>query len=287
MGSVLAGAPKGHMRRSSTSPKKVNRIGEAARLGNFLTDRRIQLLEQIDRHGSISQAAKAVPMSYKAAWDAIDAMNNLAPRPLVERTTGGLHGGGSSLTDYGRRLIDCHCALEREYQGAIDRLSAQFGEADAADVGEFRQLLQRISMKASARNQFAGPVVALKEGPVDCEVSLRVDADVVLTAIVTKESVENLGIAKGVEMLAFVKSSSILLLEDTRTRISARNRISGTISRIDDGPVNAEVSLEFANGRRVLTSVITHDSLKAMGLKVGSRAMAAFKASSVFLVASD
>ena len=226
-------------------------------------------------------------MSYKAAWDGIDAMNNLAPRPLVERTTGGRHGGGSSLTNYGRRLIACHRALELEYRGALDRLSSQFGEADGADVVEFRQLLKKISMKASARNQFAGPVVAIKEGPVDCEVTMRVDGDVTLTAIVTKESVESLGIAKGVEVLAFVKSSSIVLLDDSGVRISARNRFSGTISRIHDGPVNAEVSLEFAEGRRVLAAVITHDSLRAMGLKVGSRAMAAFKASSVFLVANE
>jgi len=269
------------------APKTADRFGAESPLGNILTDRRIKLLEQIDRHGSISQAAKAVPMSYKAAWDGIDAMNNLAPRPLVERTTGGRHGGGSSLTNYGRRLIACHRALELEYRGALDRLSSQFGEADGADVVEFRQLLKKISMKASARNQFAGPVVAIKEGPVDCEVTMRVDGDVTLTAIVTKESVESLGIAKGVEVLAFVKSSSIVLLDDSGVRISARNRFSGTISRIHDGPVNAEVSLEFAEGRRVLAAVITHDSLRAMGLKVGSRAMAAFKASSVFLVANE
>lgn len=50
-------------------------------MGNFLGERRIRLLEAIDHHGSILQAAKAVPMSYKAAWDAVDDMNNLAPEP--------------------------------------------------------------------------------------------------------------------------------------------------------------------------------------------------------------
>ena len=47
-------------------------------LGAFLGDTRVRLLEAIDEHGSISQAAKHVPISYKTAWDAIDAMNNLA-----------------------------------------------------------------------------------------------------------------------------------------------------------------------------------------------------------------
>ena len=54
-----------------------------------------RLLEAIDLYGSISQAAKHVPLSYKAAWDAVDAMNNLADTPLVERSTGGKAGGGT------------------------------------------------------------------------------------------------------------------------------------------------------------------------------------------------
>ena len=66
--------------------------------GTFLGDTRIRLLEAIDQHGSISQAAKAVPISYKAAWDAVDAMNNLADQPLVVRSTGGKNGGGTQLT---------------------------------------------------------------------------------------------------------------------------------------------------------------------------------------------
>lgn len=47
-------------------------------MGSFLGDKRIRLLEAIDKFGSISQAAKAVPFSYKAAWDAVDDMNNVA-----------------------------------------------------------------------------------------------------------------------------------------------------------------------------------------------------------------
>lgn len=65
-------------------------------MGSFLGDKRIRLLEAIDTTGSISQAAKAVPLSYKAAWDAVDDMNNVAPEPLVNRAVGGRHGGAPS-----------------------------------------------------------------------------------------------------------------------------------------------------------------------------------------------
>lgn len=54
----------------------------------YLGAGRIDLLERIDECGSITQAAKRMGMSYKTAWDAVEAMNNLADRPLVVRATG-------------------------------------------------------------------------------------------------------------------------------------------------------------------------------------------------------
>ena len=63
---------------TSSPAKLIGRFGVDTGFGNFLGDTRIRLLEQIDAFGSISRAAKEVPLSYKAAWDAIDAMNNLA-----------------------------------------------------------------------------------------------------------------------------------------------------------------------------------------------------------------
>ncbi|MFO1410055.1 MAG: LysR family transcriptional regulator, partial [Steroidobacteraceae bacterium] len=64
----------------------------------FLADRRIALLEAIGECGSITAAAKRAGLSYKAAWDAVEAMNNLAEQPLVSAAVGGARGGGSQLT---------------------------------------------------------------------------------------------------------------------------------------------------------------------------------------------
>ncbi|WP_428026056.1 winged helix-turn-helix domain-containing protein, partial [Arcobacter sp.] len=61
----------------------------------FLLEKRIDLLFAIKKCGSISKAAKEVPMSYKKAWEAVDAMNNLSPTPIVDRETGGKGGGGT------------------------------------------------------------------------------------------------------------------------------------------------------------------------------------------------
>lgn len=67
---------------------------------NFLGRGRVELLQRIRETGSISKAAKAMKMSYKAAWDAVDAMNGAWQSPLVESGP-----GGSRLTADAERLI--------------------------------------------------------------------------------------------------------------------------------------------------------------------------------------
>lgn len=250
--------------------------------GTFLGDTRIRLLEAIETHGSISQAAKAVPLSYKSAWDAIDAMNNLADHPLVIRSAGGRHGGGTALTDYGRKVVALYRALEAEYQAALERLAASMSDESAGNFKQFRQLLKRMSMKTSARNQFAGNVVGLREGDIDFEVRLKLDAENELVAIITRESAENLGLTIGMEVSALVKSSSVLLLTDAEVKTTARNHLWGEITRIHDSPVNSEVTLLMPGGKSIC-AVVTHDSVDRLGLAVGGRACAVFKASAVIL----
>jgi len=122
---------------------------------------------------------------------------------------------------------------------------------------------------------------------VDCEVRIRLDDDQDLTAIITRESAENLGLKVGKEVSAFVKSSSVMLMLDPQARISARNRFCGKVSHIHEGPVNVEVSITLPGGRHVVTAIITHESLEKLGLKVGSTACAVFKAPSVFLAVME
>lgn len=268
------------------TPRLTGRLEVQTDLGTFLGDTRVRLLEEIDRQGSITQAAKRVPLSYKAAWDAVDAMNNLADEPLVERSTGGRAGGGTRLTEYGRRVIALYRAVEAEYQAALDRLAAQFHELPGGDAKAFRRLLRRMAVRSSARNQFVGSVSGLRDGLVDCEVLVRVDDELELAAVVTRESVEALQLAIGVEVVALVKSSSLLIYTDPAMRMSARNQLWGTVARLEDGPINAEVVLDIGRGRTA-TAVITHESVAALGLEVGRRACAAFKVSSVILAVID
>lgn len=262
--------------------KLVGKLTVDTEFGTFLGDTRIRLLEAIDRHGSISQAAKAVPLSYKAAWDAVDAMNNLAETALVERSVGGKHGGGTSLTDYGRQVIAMYRAVEQEYQGAVDRLSSRLGDESGSSVRQFQSLLRRMSMRSSARNQFVGTVKALREGEVSFEVGLRLDDSNELVAVITRASAEYLELSIGAEVHALVKAPSVLIITDPLARTTASNHLWGTVSAIHEGPVSSEVTITLPSGRNV-TSVVTHDSIEHLSLAPGVPACAVFQATSVIL----
>jgi molybdate transport system regulatory protein len=239
---------------------------------------RVALLAAIADCGSITQAAKAVGISYKGAWDAIDTMNNLAGEPLVERLAGGKGGGGTRLTPRGLQLVENFRIIEREHKRFIEQLGRQ-----ATGLADDYLLIRRMSMKTSARNQFAGKVVKVKAGAVNDEVELEIPGGEKIVAIVTHESTESLGLKPGADAFALIKASSIILVsEDSDVRFSARNRLSGTISRLQMGAVNSEVVIDLPGGGAI-AAIITNDSAVALGLKTGGQATAIFKASSVIV----
>ncbi len=265
------------------SPRLLGHLSVDTEMGTYLGTTRIRLLEAIDQYGSISKAAKAVPLSYKAAWDAMDAMNNLADHPLVHRATGGKNGGGTTLTDYGRKIVALYRAMEQEYQHSLDRLAARLGDMEGGDIHDFQMLLRRMSIKTSARNQFVGPVIAMREGAVSFEVCLKLDDANEIVAVITRESAENLELAIGKEIYALIKASSVILLSDEHVRTSARNQLWGEISHIHAGAVNSEITLMLPGGKS-LTAIVTCESVENLELAVGQKICAVFEASNVILI---
>jgi molybdate transport system regulatory protein len=91
----------------------------------FLGIGRLELLGHIQRTGSISQAAKAMNMSYKRAWDLVQSLNNLAAQPLVLTQTGGQKGGGTSLTAAGEAYLRYYQELHARFQQFMEKESQQ------------------------------------------------------------------------------------------------------------------------------------------------------------------
>jgi len=239
---------------------------------------RIALLAKIGETGSITAAARAVGMSYKGAWDAIDAMNNLAEEPLVMRMTGGKGGGGTHLTERGRRLIEAFSALEDVHRRFLAQFEA-LTEASADDI----KLIRSLMFRTSARNQFLGRVAAIHKGVVNDTVELELPGGERVVATLTCESTHDLGVAVGSEAIALIKASSVLLgLPDPALRLSARNQFPGTVIQVTKGAVNADVRIKL-DGGSVMSAVVTLESVAALGLQEGVAVVAVVKASSVIL----
>ena len=245
---------------------------------NLAGARRVALLAEVARVGSITQAAKAAGFSYKGAWNAIDDMSNQAGEPLLERKPGGKGGGSTRLTPRGHQLVRNFELIRVEHARFVERLNRQ-AHGLVADYS----LMESIAMKTSARNQFAGTVRVLRSGAVTDEVELEVIGGLRIVATVTRESRNELGLDVGAKAFALVKASSIMLMTDTGdVRLSARNQLAGSVSRVVPGAVNTEVVLQLPGGGTV-AAVITNESAKSLSLTHGGAATAVFKASSVIL----
>jgi molybdate transport system regulatory protein len=236
------------------------------------------LLRAVAEQGSITQAAKAFGMSYKAAWDAIDTMNARAGEALVARSTGGRGGGSTRLTERGERLV--------QRFGQIDAAHSRFLKLlddEAADLDTEFSLLKVLNMKTSAGNQLLGTVTSVRSGAVNDEVELTLPGGARIVAIITSDSTAALGLRTNMAAFALIKASSIIVATDLKgARLSARNQLSGVVASVQPGAVNAEVVITLDGGAS-LAAIVTQASVKSLGLAPGRPVTALFKASSVIL----
>ena len=237
---------------------------------------RIVLLEAVGELGSITAAAKRLGLSYKGAWDAIQALNNLFAHPLVEAAPGGKTGGAAQVTPDGRRVIDAFRRMQTELDAALAKVEATLAGVDAGD------LFWSLGMRTSARNALRGVVTHVSEGAVNSEVTLTLAEGVEIVAILTRRSIEDLELATGRPASALIKSSFVLLAQGENLRTSARNQIAGVVSHREDGAVNSEITLDIGGGKS-LTATVTLVSAMELDLKTGDPVTALVKAPHVIL----
>jgi len=190
---------------------------------------RIALLAHIAEQGSITRAAKSAGLSYKAAWDAIDELNNLAQKPLVERSVGGKGGGGAKLTAEGERVL-------RLYQ-RLQVLQAEVLGSDEA-ASDFN-LLGRLMLRTSARNQLHGQVVAIERHGRNDLIRLQLAGGLALDAQITHDSTQRLELEAGVEVVALIKAGWLEVCASEHPETPGHNCLIGSVDAIldaEDGP---------------------------------------------------
>lgn len=248
------------------------------KLAGRLDERFFRLLQAIADTGSINRAARTAGYSYRGAWLLLETAANLATAPLLSTATGGSGGGGTQLTPAAQALLQAWQQLRGRHQRF---LSEQ--EAWLLSQPELANALKRMSLKTTARNQFAGTIGAVEMGPVSAQATLVLAGGQEITATLTTSAAKRLKLKKGIEAIALIKSSAVVLVSDfAGYELSARNQLAGTISRVDRGAVTSMVGVTLPGGA-VITASVTNDAVSALGLAVGQATTAVFKAYSVML----
>lgn len=243
----------------------------------FADPRRIALLKHIALTGSISQGARDAGISYKSAWDAINEMNTLSERPLVDRATGGKGGGGAVLTRYGERLIQLYDLLAQIQQKAFDVLS----DDDALPLNSLLAAISRFSLQTSARNQWFGTLTRRDHQQVQEHVEVTLaDGETRLKVAVTAQSSERLGLEEGKEVLVLLKAPWVGVTHDPAVAAGADNQLHGTISHIERGDAQCEVLMTLPDGQPLCATVTAEHARR---LREGQQAIAWFNADRVIL----
>jgi len=155
-----------------------------------------EILETIDKENSITKAAESLGMSYRYVWNYLQEIKNALEEPIVDTYKGGKSGGGGAkLTVLGKSLL-------AEYKQVESYLSKVLSDSGKLEVN---------GLKLSARNRFKGKVVAVEKGVITAKVKVEIKMPVTVTAVITKEAVEELDIKVGDEVEAIVKSTEIMI----------------------------------------------------------------------------
>jgi molybdate transport system regulatory protein len=244
-----------------------NTLGSA--LGHQMTDKRLDILRRVGEAGSISEAARVAGVSYKAAWQAIETLSNLAGETLVEKVVGGAGGGGARLTSAGERLLIASDRLHAARKSVLQKLDRETKER--AEVPN----LSALGLRTSMRNVFPCKVGKLKKLGASLRVELVLGDGATFFSRITRESAELLGLFSGLAVLLLCKATAVTVASQLDKR-EGYNLLQGKVTRTTSSARGGEISLQLASGLQLVGFAEA-----GHGLKKGQMANAAIEESAV------
>lgn len=242
-------------------------------LAHPLADKRIEILRAVGDCGSISAAARQCGVSYKAAWQAMDTLSNLAGAALVAKAVGGSGGGGAQLTAAGEQLLHAAGLLEQARREVMGRLAP--GRSAAA-------MPVALGLRTSMRNQLPCTLQAMRPQRGALEVVLVLgDGAGRIRSRVTRESAQLLGLQLGQRVLALFKATAVDVLAQVPAA-EGGNLLAGEVHRLSRARDGGEVALRLPGGEN-LVGFGGPDS----GLRLRGPAWAVFSDAAVVLALAD
>ena len=243
----------------------------AQALGNEATDKRLDILKRIGEVGSISEAARSAGVSYKAAWQALEILSNLAGTSLVEKAVGGSGGGGASLTVAGRQLLEAAELLNQARSDVLSKLDMR------ADNALHLSGLAALGLRTSMRNQFPCQIREVVQQCGVARVVLALANGASFSAKITQESAELLGLQTGMQVLALCKATAVTVRHQIDNS-EGLNVLSGVISRISGPEQGTEVSMTMMAELQLVGFYAG-----SQGLSVGQKIMASVDEAAVVI----
>jgi len=238
----------------------------------FIGHGRVELLQNIQIYGSISKAAKQMKMSYKAAWDSVDIMNKLSPKPLVTKVSGGKGGGGTVITSHAKELIQAYEEISKLYRNYFQTLENSFNDQ-----------LSDTSSQEPAFCRLSGTISMMRNVDDNYEISIKLKSGQLLTSIENKKFVIEKDFKVEDEINFLIETDNIVLTKNNQMNSSARNRIFGKVVSIHDDEINSNITIDCGD-EDIIHSKITSSSCKKLELKVEDEVYASFKAYNVLIL---
>lgn len=211
--------------------KHAQNLGKA--LGHSKTDKRIDILRRLQDAGSISEAARRAGVSYKAAWQAIDILSNLAGTPLVEKVVGGSGGGGAQLTKAGRELLKASTDLELVKSQLTKKSNLA---SNPALTGS-----SMLGLRTTMRNQFPCDVTAISKKGSFIRVELTSKGGTVFYSMITRASAELFELHVGQTVLVLCKATAVSIKHASSEK--HKNVVHGVVVRKARGSQSGEINL--------------------------------------------
>ncbi|MFK5880641.1 MAG: TOBE domain-containing protein [Sulfurospirillum sp.] len=234
----------------------------------FLGKGRIELLKNIDTYGSLSKAAKAMNMSYKAAWDSLNEMKNLSSKELIISSTGGSGGGGSKLTKNAKEYIKIYDLLFKSQQEFLKAI-----ESHTKSFSDLQIFLQRSSLRTSARNQLFGKVQEVIAGSISSKILISINENIDIYSSITNQSIKELGIKRGKNVFVLIKAPWVKISKEKK---DDENQIECTIQNIKIEDALVELTLQ-ASPAISLISVMQSEKFESLHVKQDEKIIASFK----------
>jgi molybdate transport system regulatory protein len=155
-----------------------------------------EILKHIHEYESISKAAEKLDMSYRYVWGYVRKMEKILGDPVIETFKGGRAGGG------GARLTKLGASLVQEYE----HLQRNLGE-----VLFDTRCLEVKRLKISARNRLEGKVVSVEKEGLMAKVKVGMSKPATVTAMISKEAADELGLKVGDQVAAIVKATEVMI----------------------------------------------------------------------------